>query len=290
MEGDLIFVNIDPGSSIGLKAFDELNENGRLERTNEQQAWLAAIQSNTVGDENNLKFGGEDETPARHAYAFGRTASAVFRMVMLRAVQISEGHWPLFGNIAMNRNSEALQFHIVFTTHQEGLPFKLVGEENPEENLKIAQRYWAKYDHVFPPFLIKSKVLENQAIAVPFCNKMLIFRDDFQEVIEIITDAEATMYPPDWDDNVRKFDSPVKVTCIRYKIKVDGDGGDGPWFKKLKELGRKDEENKPHDREEKEVLEQLKKDEQFNKDQKKKKDEANLADKMKKLSTSDSAK
>jgi hypothetical protein len=226
MDGDMLFTNIDPGYNIGLQALEELGNEGRLEILNQQRSWLEAIQSDVDGDKNILTFGGENARPDEGASAFGQTASAVFRMVMLRAVQIREDWWPELHEKTTERNKNALRFQVL-----SGSAFKLLDTQN--DNKDAARRYWRKYDHAFPPSLIESEVSENHGSNVNFHNKMLIFRNNFSEVVEIVTHAHATMDPLGW--NAGEFDSYVQVECIQREIKSDV-GKEGESFKKLKEL------------------------------------------------------
>lgn len=92
--------------------------------------------------------------------------------------------------------------------------------------------YWRKYDHAIPPSLIESEMLETHGNPVRLNNTMLIFRNNFSEVIEVITEAYATMDPLSW--NPGEFDSYVQVECIRKQIKTGKE--DGESFKNLKIL------------------------------------------------------
>ena len=246
MEGDLIFLNIDPGYNVALHALADLEKEGRLEITNQQRSWLEAIQSNVDGNSNIFTFGGENARPDEGASAFGETATAVFRMVMLRAVQISEDWWPQLRGNAMERNKNALRFQVTAS-----FPFKLLDFKN--DNRDTARRYWQKYDHAFPPSLVESELLDNHGSTVNFHNKMLIFRNNFSEVIEIITEAHATMDPLGW--NAGEFDSYVQVECIRKEIKSSED--DSESFKKLKATIPKGEQKNNRQRGRGEVLDLL---------------------------------
>ena len=262
MEGDLIIVSIDPAFNIAQAALDELDEQNRLEVLTSQRSWLHAIQSNVLGDNNIFKFG----------QAFGRTASAVFRMVMLRAVQIEDEWWPAIGKRTTERNKEALRFAV---SPPDAEPFKLLGEENQENNNReTAKAYFGKYDHAFPHNVIETKVSQDEGRRVYFRNKMLIFRNNFSEVIEIITNAHATMHPQGQGWRCGEFDSYVKVTCTRKEI-VEGEvTEDGEYFKKLKDLaptaGQKNAQAKTRVRDD--VLKQLDEDRK-NEDKKFKKSE-----------------
>ena len=116
MDGVFIFVNIDPLFNIPLEVLTELRSQGRLDVTNVQRAWLEQpVQSNDVDNANNFKFGGENAMDlGSSASAFGRTASAVFRMVMLHAVQIPHSLWPKLARKSKQRNKRSLQFRVLF--------------------------------------------------------------------------------------------------------------------------------------------------------------------------------
>ena len=263
MEGDLIFVNIDPGYNIALDALADLEKDGRLEITNQQRSWLEAIQSNVDGNNNIFTFGGENARSDEGASAFAETATAVFRMVMLCAVQISEDWWPELRDNVMKRNKNALRFQV-----STSFPFKLLDLKN--DNRDTARQYWRKYDHAFPLSLVESELLDNHGSNVNFHNKMLIFRNNFSEVIEIITEAHATMDPLGW--NAGEFDSYVQVECIRKEIKSSGK--DSESFKKLKATTPQREQKKNRQRGRGEVLDLL---ENVKMD--------NLSDQVKKVST-----
>jgi hypothetical protein len=257
MEGDLIIANIDPLFRIAQDALEELDEQKRLEVLASQRSWLHAIQSNVSGDDNIFKFG----------QAFGRTISVVFRMVMLRAVQIKETSWPTLGELTPSRNKESLRFAV---SPQGSVPFKLLGEE--DDTKETAKVYYGKYDHAFPHHLLESELPKNKGKMVNLGNKMLIFRDDFSEVIEIITEAHAAMHPPDWE--AFEFDSYVEVKCIQKIIKP---GDDGECFKQLKEDHQKETKQKARVtvRVRSEVLNRLKKDKDKNDKDKKDEDKKN---------------
>ncbi len=234
---DLIFVNIDhPVFNIALKAVEELEGEGRLEEMNQQKAWLKEIKSAA----NTFTFGGKGSA-SQQAFHFGSTASAVFRMVMLHAVGI--------GNFGPDAKNTAPKFKVLEPFKE----FKLFEGKNAAVETR---RFWPKYDHVFPRSLIANEVLENQEKSVAFRNTMLIFRNNFTEVIIIETAANATMYPPVkpssdlYSGYPGEIFSDVEVTCTRKKIKA------GKYFEQLKDLyhGAGQEQAKPMTRTGDEVL------------------------------------
>ena len=194
MKGDRIFVNIDPPYDY---VEDELSD-VTLDETNRQTCTLDAVQSNGREGDSIFAFGGnldEEKSSEQRASAFGRTASAVFRMVMLRAVQIPEEHWPKFGDPAMTRNKKTMVFKV---TKRNNPPFKLLNDDTKEN----AREYWSRYDQAFPHFLIENEVLKHTREKVPFKNTMFILRRSAPQVIEITTKAYATMNPrsPGWEE------------------------------------------------------------------------------------------
>ena len=206
MEGDKIFVNIDPPYYYA-KEFEKI----KMQVTNHQTCKLDVVQSNAKDDKRSFVFGGiaiAKASPEYHASAFGKTASAVFRMVMLEAVQIPEVHWPHIGKRTTKRNKAAMKFEV--NTEGDNAAFQLLND-NTKQN---AREYWSRYDQLFPHFLIENKVLKNEGEQVPFENTMFILRQLERQVIEIATKAYATMYPPlklGWKEG--EFDCNVEVSC-----------------------------------------------------------------------------
>ena len=212
MEGDRIFVSINPYYSHLIKEKLSLL---KPETTNHQTCKLDAVQSNAKDENSKLAFGGNlnktRRTPGQRASAFGRTASAVFRMVMLKAVQIPENHWPNIGERTKTRNDAAMRFEVI--KRNDNATFQLLNSSNNTK--KNARKYWSHYDQMFPHFLIEDEVLKHKETKVPFKNTMFILRESARQVIEITTEAYATMYPPlklGWKEG--EFHCEVEVSCI----------------------------------------------------------------------------
>ena len=227
MDGVFIFVNIDPLFNIPLEVLTELRNQGRLEATNVQRAWLEhPVQSNNEHDTNNFKFGGQyASNPRGSASAFGQTASAVFRMVMLQAVQIPSGLWPALGKKTESRNKESLRFEVLLSRPPSNASFKLLTNPNKE----TARMYWSTYDHIFPHFHIESEVLRNVGSRADFRNMILIFRNNFSEVIDITTNADATM-----NRQNGTIQSHISVVCIRRAINSNEEDIKGGKFETMK--------------------------------------------------------
>ena len=205
MEGDKIFVNIDPPYYYA-KEFDKME----MEVTNRQTCKLDAVQSNAKDDKRSFVFGDitvAKASPEHHASVFGRTASAVFRMVMLEAVQIPDKLWPKIAKRTFSRNKAAMKFEV--NREGDNAAFQLLNDNNTKEN---AREYWSRYDQAFPHYLIENEVLKHEGEQVPFKNTMFILRRPARQVIEITTTASATMYPLRWEEG--EFDCNVEVLCI----------------------------------------------------------------------------
>ena len=205
MEGETIFVQTDPAFQIVLDATNELRD--RLQVTHFQTAVITDIESNHQRDDHRFVF---------DFVSFGRTASAVVRMCMLEAVGVSRKFWPNIGPYSYSRNKNKLERVII------GPLFCLANDRN------TARHYWCKYDQLYPHFRIEDAVSgldinqqENMS------SMMLILRNNFAELIEIITTFTARRRAE------HRFNSYVHVTCIVREIQ---EGKDGPYTIRLKEL------------------------------------------------------
>ena len=216
MEGETIFVQTDPAFNVVLRALVELRHDGRLEVTHCQRASIEDIESNDEQEVHRLRFGGQN-TPTMACMSFGRTASAVLRMCMLKAAGISRAWWPRIGPRSHTRNQAKLQFEVLIRPL-----FSLANDR------RTARHYWSKYDQLYPHFRIQHTMQSlniNDEGSMP--SMMLIFRNNCTEVIEINTTFTA------WPRVGNRFNSNVSVTCIVREIL---EGEDLPHTALLKEL------------------------------------------------------
>ena len=218
MNQEVIFVQTDPAFNIVLKCLTELEAQNRLQVTHYQLADLRDIESNDDDEDRKFVFGG-DRLSANHA--FGRTASGIVRMCMLEAAGVSRNLWPALGHNAHRRNVAKLQNPL----GQMPRDFHLAATKN------IARHYWSKYDQLYPHFRIEDKVggvdLDMQT-SMP--SMMLIFRENFTEVVEITTTFNAT------PKENQVFHSYIHVICIVREISPSKEGNDGKFTRRLKEL------------------------------------------------------
>ena len=216
MEGETIFIQTDPAFNVVLLALLELSRGGRLVVTHCQRASIEDIESNDEQEVHRLRFGGQN-TPTMACMSFGRTASAVLRMCMLKAAGISRAWWPRIGPRSHTRNQAKLQLEVLIHPL-----FSLANDRC------TARHYWSKYDQFYPHFRIQYTVenlIINDEGSMP--SMMLIFRNNWTEVIEINTTFNAG------PREEHRFDSRVSVTCIVRKIL---EGKDQPHTARLKEL------------------------------------------------------
>ncbi len=220
MNQETIFVQTDPAFNVVLQALTELRNQDRLPVRHYQTASLENIESNDESDDRRLLFGGETEAYANAA--FGQTASAVVRMCMLEAAGVPRALWPRMSPTSERRNKANLNREVVLQ------PLFCLADNRPD-----ARRYWCKYDQLYPHFLIEHEVSQvannpnNVQATMP--SMMLIFRDNFTELVEITTTFTATSM------GGQEFNSYIHVTCIVRKI-IEGDHEDGSFTKQLKEL------------------------------------------------------
>ena len=213
---ETIFVQTDPAFNAVLYSLNELSNQHRLHVIHLQTASIKNIESNNPSDERRFIFSGN--LPANDHLAFGRTASAAVRMCMLEAVNVPRTLWPQMGYKSTNRNKEKIVRRVL---RQRQPDFHLA---NTKDN---AMYYWSKYDHLYPHFRIEHEVrqagADNTTARIP--SMMLIFRENFTEVVEITTTFNATPI------GGQQFDSYIHVTCVVRRI---DQGKDGRYTKRLK--------------------------------------------------------
>ena len=208
MEGETIFIQTDPAFQEVLATTRELKNRNRLHVTRCQTASITDIESNGQREDHRLVF---------DFVSFGRTASAVVRMCMLEAVGIGRTLWPRIGLHADPRNRKKLERVV-----QSSPLFCLANDRN------TARHYWSQYDRFYPHFRIEDEVSGldiDQQKSMP--SMMLIFRNNFTELIEITTTFDATRREK------HRFNSYVHVACIVREIR---EGEDGPHTIHLKAL------------------------------------------------------
>ena len=230
MAQEIIFVQTDPSFDIVLRSLNELNSQGRLQVTHHQTAVIPRIQSNNPHDDNRYLFGAENESCIQ---SFARTASAVARMCMLRATNVHEDHWPKIGALSESRNKATLQ-----DPGQNQVPG---GNFTLAQTRAEAKRYYSKYDHLYPHFLIEHELMSvgtNHEAFLP--SMMLIIESNFTQVVEITTTFCAKRLPR----VINRFHGYIHVVCIVRSIDEGADVTDEKFTKLLKGLVQGDSDGK----------------------------------------------
>lgn len=143
-------------------------------------------------------------------------------MCMLEAAGVPKKLWPKLGINTDRRNKAKLHNPL----GQQPRGFCLANDKD------IARRYWSKYDHLYPHFRIEDEVCKTDLnTQISMNGMMLIFRENFTEVVEITTTFSAT------PKENKQFDSYIHVICIVRKIcESTEEGNDGKFTRQLKEL------------------------------------------------------
>lgn len=218
---ETIFVQTDPAFNLVLNSLNELRNQNRLVVTYFKTASIQNIQSNQEGEDRRFLFGSANESCVQ---MFARTASSVLRMCMLKATNVDAVFWPTMGPRSQRRNMANLVSEVLMD-----------GNFHLADNRRDARRYWSRYDHQYPHFLIEETmdfVGANNQAHLP--SMMLIFRGNMTEVIEITTTFTATRN----NEPTNQFDSYVHVCCIVRSICNGDQSEDGRFTKQLKELMR----------------------------------------------------
>ena len=154
----IIFLETDPLFRLVYSALTDLDQNKRT-----ASVYIDKI----VNSENTIAF---------TAHRFGRTAAAVYRMVMLEACRIAQNLWPA-GPKSRKRNLAAMQREVA----------------NPPPpltmNAYMAKLYYSSYDSLFPHFYVEKLVNQSQQdfTQITATKRMVVFDANFQGVSEIAT-------------------------------------------------------------------------------------------------------
>ena len=201
---DCIIVQTDIAFELALDVLRRLQEHQLLEATHLQVVSIENVESNAPNDPDRFIFGGGR---SNSVHFFSRTVSSVLRMCMLKSGNVPEGLWPPFGAHSLSRNRAKMVYE-----QQHGNTFELTADEVD------ASAYYSSYDHIHPHFM-----LEHQLQNVPpneWWNMqptmMLIFRNNFSEVIEFSTSFKARYRP---DIRIGTYQSYVNVRCIVRRIR-----------------------------------------------------------------------
>lgn len=217
--GEFIFLQTDPTFNLVLLAMRQLQEKRRLPvgQMQQQRAFIRRIERAADDGENAARY------TWNSTYNFARTASACFRMAMLEAAGIPRNCWPVIQGFQQNT-------HVDNMDHEPAeMNFHLAND------CDRAKTFWSEYDRLYPANYITLKYTETaEGESVPLNSMMVIFRNDFTEMIEITTTVRLQRGA----NNAHVYNASVHVLCIKRQI-VGGDAA--PHFDILQALCRGDD-------------------------------------------------
>lgn len=216
---EFVFLQTDPTFNLVLLAMRQLRENQRLPvgQMQQQRAYISRIERAADDGENANRY------TWNKTFNFARTASTCFRMAMLEAAGIPRNCWPVTRGFQQNtcpdnmgHEPDPMNFHLA-------------------DNSDRARLLWSKYDQLYPAYYITQKYTETVVDeSVPLNSMMVIFRNNFTEMIEITTTVRLQRAA----NNVHDYNATVHVLCISRQI-VGGDVA--PHFDSLQALCRGDD-------------------------------------------------
>ena len=216
---EVIFLQTDPTFHLVERAIRELREVQRLISLIEQGAHILrierALQVNEDDENDDLRY------TWNNTNNFARTAGACFRMAMLEATGVPRREWPQIQAFQQNTR-EGNMGH-----SPDRMLFQLA------ENRRDAKKYMSKYKQLYESGVIVQKYKEADVGAdVPLNSMMVIFRNNFTEMIRITTVVELRK------TGNKVYHAKVRVLCEKNEINP-GDDAQTPAFQELK-AGRGD--------------------------------------------------
>jgi len=223
---EAIYLQTDRTFNLVQDAIAELRRERRLDQGIRQGARICRIEralNEEEEEEDEEEEQEQQQEDPRYTWRsindFARTASACFRMAMMEAMGIDRKYWPRINSFQQNTREgnmipADIQFHLT-------------------ENRREAKRYSSKYKMLYESNDIIQKYRDTAARAnVPLDSVMVIFRNNFTEMIKITT----AVHLQKGVDNDRVHHASVRVLCEKHAIAPDQEGDDArlPAFHKLR--------------------------------------------------------
>lgn len=203
IENDCILLQTDISFNLAIETLNSLQRDNQLRVCSYQVVTVENIESDDCQDKYRSRFGGS-HAATRSLQCFARTASSVLRMCMGRSVNAS--FYPKLGPRSHDRNRRKMNYEC------QGEHFVLA----PKDKISMME-YYSYYDHLHPHFRIEHQFTSAQPTDwwyMPL-TMMLIFRQNFTEVIEISTTLQAGHRP---QYGVGTYQSFVNVRCIVRRV------------------------------------------------------------------------
>ena len=177
---DCVLLQTDITFNLAIEILNSLQKDNHLGVRSYQVVTIENIESDDRLGQYRFRFGGAHAaSPQKCVQSFARTASAVLRMMMGQSV--NAGFSPRLGTQSDRRNRSKM------TCQSHGESFVLAHDK------LTMMEYYSYYDHLHPHFKLEHLFASAQPTDwwyMPL-TMMLIFRQNFTEVIEISTTLQA---------------------------------------------------------------------------------------------------
>ncbi len=204
-----IFLQTDRLFNLVLYVTQELGNRLEVDRHSIQSARIEQIAGSHADVLN--KFGGRNVSRAKCRQSFASTAQAVFRMCMLRAAGVPEAHWPSGTPRQRTRERNVGNMIHEYNGPNPGDPGFILAQDDRE-----ARMYYSSYDRLYPQFYIAQKIIDvdNPQDRAQLSSMMLIFRRNFQDIIEINTTAHVR----EDQEEIGRYECSVDVRVRRRNV------------------------------------------------------------------------
>ena len=204
-----ILLQTDIAFNLGLEVLKELMKDDQIYECARQTADIINIESDDKNYKHRFRFGGKNATsPTKVAHYFARTASAVLRMCMLRSINASDKFYPTIGINSKPRNIAKMDYK-----YQGHTQFVLT------DSKMATMEYYSHYDQLHPHFKLEQEFVSVLHSGSCRWSKqptmMLIFRQNFSEIIEISTSLQAELM---LHNEIYAVRSIAHVLCRVYRV------------------------------------------------------------------------
>jgi len=202
---EYIFLRTDPSFEIATRAVAELRRTERIQVTYSKRSFIDRVKS--ASENNNLRFGS--------LYDFARRIGVSARVCMADSAGMNPRVWRLDNFYDRNLDLDSNNFHSEVT----------LGDGFNRADVHNQERYCSEYDRFYPHFVIENimRPVENERGVTNhhFNRYMLIFRNDFNELVEINTTMHVkdngNEFENDDNDNGR-YECMIAVVTVKAKI------------------------------------------------------------------------
>jgi len=214
---EYMFLSIDPSFELATRAVAELRNQNRLVFQHNKLFRILRVKS--ANDENNLRF--------RRQHDLARRLGVCARICMADSTGcVNPMMWGI-DNCYYRNYQDPDNFES--NTTPPAAVFQLANNEEDQ------MRYCSEYDRFYPHYVIQQKLRENhRGNSIP--SRMLIFRQNFQELIEINTTMYIEDQGADYERGLpRNGDGRYKcrITVFSQRYTIEGEMAENRKFTKF---------------------------------------------------------